>query len=575
MDVSGSLNNALQISGKLIDSYEKMDIPVQTYVLTILLPAFLFFLGTVIAAVFWNTLLAVRLLLPVLGALMLLGGVAYPKIAIDRRRIEMENRFHLMVTHMTILSTTNIDRMEVFRKLAKEEEYGELTTENRRVVQLVDIWNQSLDDALQRRAKEIPSDSVTDLFERLAYTLGAGQELQDFLYEEHDVIIENYKTVYEQSLENLDVLKDLYLSMVLSMTFALVFAVVLPILTSTNPTWTVSAVIVIYVFIQIGFYSVIKTVVPYDPLWYIEGGLQTKPQRRVLAATGISIIGFLILTVSLLGAAFNIPPFTLIPIESIPSQLYMAIPIIPLLIPAFEFRRQENAIIDRDDEFPSFIRALGTSESAKQATTSTVLKTLKNKDFGSLTPEIENLYARLNMRLKTTNSWRYFARDTQSYLIQKFSEMYLIGREMGGEPKKLGELIGKNMNEVNQLREQRRQVSVTLVGLMYGITAASTFAFFTGLEIATIMSGFELEVGNGQFNFGQLIHTESYNIPLLKFMLYMIIVFNALVSSITIRTADGGHYGNAFLHFVALVWIGSMTALGTEMIIEGLLDVDI
>ena len=576
MGAAGRTAQATRLAGSVLDAYDRMEMDSKRYVFVVLLPATVVFLGAVVLAIAWQTLFLVRLLLPVLGAVFLVAGVAYPKLAVDRRRIEMENRFHLMVTHMTVLSTTNIDRMEVFRKLANEEEYGELTVENRRIVQLVDTWNQSLDDALRRRAKEVPSDSLTDLYDRLAYTLGAGQEMSDFLFEEQSVIIENYSTIYEQSLENLDVMKDLYLSMVLSMTFALVFAVVLPILTGTNPTWTVAAVIAMFVFVQIGFFLVIRAIVPYDPLWYIESGYRTRSKQLLLGSSAAAVALFFVIVLSMLASTFGVPPFTaLVPMESIPKSLYLAIPTLPFLLPAIVFRRQENAIIDRDEEFPSFIRALGASESVKQSTTSMVLRTLRKKDFGALTGNLDDLYRRLNMRLDTESAWRYFAEDTSSYVIQKFSEMYLIGREMGGDPKKLGELISQNMNQIAQLRERRRQVTVTLIGLLYGISAASAFAFFTGLEIAVIMAGFDIDVGSGAVDFGQLLHTEMYNVPLLRYLLLLVLLFNAVISSLTIRTADGGHYGNALLHFVALIWVGCLTVVATESLIGALLDVNL
>jgi flagellar protein FlaJ len=576
MGVVGRTAQATELLGSILDAYDRMEMEPRTYFLAVLLPTSILFIATIAVAIVWQTLFFVRLLLPVLGLVFLGTGIAYPKLAVDRRRIEMENRFHLMVTHMTVLSTTNIDRMEVFRKLAHEDEYGELTVENNRIVQLVDTWNQRLDDALRRRAKEVPSDSLTDLYDRLAYTLGAGQEMSDFLFEEHDVIIENYRTIYQQSLENLDVMKDLYLSMVLSMTFALVFAIVLPILTGTNPTWTVSAVIAMFAFVQLGFFLVIRAVVPYDPLWYIEPGYRTRSKQLMLGSMTAAIVLFLLIVAAMLASTLGVPPFTmLVPMESIPTPLYLAIPTLPFLFPAFVFRREERAIIERDEEFPSFIRALGASESAKQSTTSTVLRTLRKKDFGALTDTIDDLYRRLNMRLDTQRAWRYFAEDTKSYIIQKFSEMYLIGREMGGDPKQLGELISENMNQIAQLREQRRQVTLTLVGLLYGISAASTFAFFTGLEISVIMAGFDINVGSDTVDFGQLLYTDMYNVPLLRYLLLLVLLFNAVISSLTIRTADGGHYGNALLHFVALIWVGCLTAVATESLISTLLDIDL
>ena len=141
MSVGQRSAQAADLLGSIINAYEEMEMPARRYVLAVLLPTSLLFLITVVAAVAVETLLLGRLLLPLFGLLILGAGVAYPRVALDRRRIEMENRFHLMVTHLTVLSTTNIDRMEVFRKLGQEEEYGELAKEIRRVVQLVDTWN--------------------------------------------------------------------------------------------------------------------------------------------------------------------------------------------------------------------------------------------------------------------------------------------------------------------------------------------------------------------------------------------------------------------------------------------------
>jgi flagellar protein FlaJ len=75
--------------------------------------------------------------------------------------------------------------------------------------------------------------------------------------------------------------------------------------------------------------------------------------------------------------------------------------------------------------------------------------------------------------------------------------------------------------------------------------------------------------------FAQLLHTDMYNVPLLRYLLLLVLLYNAVISSLTIRTADGGHYGNALLHFVALIWVGCMTAVATEILIGSLLDVEL
>jgi flagellar protein FlaJ len=556
----------------LVDSYGKMHIPLERYLFFILLPSGVFFAVSVVVAVLVDLPMMIRLPIPLLGFLAMGTAVIYPKILLSQRRQQLNDRFHLMVTHMTVLATTKIDRMEVFRTLAREEEYGELANEMHRIVELVDTWNQSLDDACRRRAKEVPSDAVSDFLDRLAYTLGAGQSLEDYLIGEQEQIIQNYSTVYEGTMDNLEVMKDLYLSMVLSMTFALVFAVVLPVLTGTDPTMTVSAVIVMYIFVQSGFYLAIRSMAPYDPLWFHPENYPSPAQARIDKATYVGLGLCAVLAFVSIGGMFGVSPLTLEHLfffmDDVPIPLHPVVPITPLLIPGIVVRQEEQRIKGRDDEFPSFIRALGATEGAKQSTTSKVLKSLRKKDFGPLTENLDHLYKRLNMRIEPEGAWRYFTADCRSYLIQTFSEMYLVGRSMGGSPKMLGELIAKNMSEVQQLRKQRQQATVQLVGLLYGITAASTFAFFIGLQVVNILSEMTLGLDTtSNFDAGSLIHTEVYNIPLIEFLLVVIIMFGAMLSALMVRTVDGGHKINTYIHFVLLAWIGAVISIMTKLLV--------
>ncbi len=580
MSMSTEASNAATNGGlvsELVESYRQLPMRTERYLLFYIFPAVVFFVATVVIAFQGLLPWLGAAMLPLLGILVLCSAVAYPKIERDQRRIGLENQFHLAVTHMTVMSVTNIDRMEVMRTIAQEEEYGEFAREMQRIVELVDGWNQSLDDAFRRRAKAVPSEPVSDFFERMAYTLNAGQELDDFLVQEQSVMLEQYETVYESSLGNLDVLKDIYLSMVLSMTFALVFAVVLPILTGTNPTLTVAIVLVIFVFVQIGFYVAIRSMVPYDPIWFLPSDITASSEFRLklsmVAGAGLSILILLAAGAQKLGIAPSLP---FISIGELPLALYFALPITPLLIPGIMFHIEEGRIKRRDKEFPSFIRALGSVESAKQSTTLEVLSTLRRKDFGPLTEDINNLYKRLNMRINSELAWRYFAVDANSYLIQKFSEMYLVARKMGGQPRQLGDLIGRNMNVVNQLRERRRQSTITLIGILYGITAASTFAFFIALEIVKLLAGIDVSTSGPQGSgmaFDEFIHTGAYNIDVIELLLYGVLLFNALISSVLIRTTDGGHQANAYLHFVTLVWLSSLTAIITTRLVGSFLNV--
>ena len=77
----------------------------------------------------------------------------------------------------------------------------------------------------------------------------------------------------------------------------------------------------------------------------------------------------------------------------------------------------------------------------------------------------------------------------------------------------------------------------------------------------------------GDFDVGTLLSTDLYNIPLVQFLLIVIVLFNALLSSLMIRTVDGGHKVNALVHFVVLAWISSVIAVLTRWLVGLFLNV--
>ncbi|MCT9095203.1 archaellar assembly protein FlaJ [Haloarchaeobius sp. HME9146] len=552
------------------EAYRRMEMPVRTYLLIIVLPSFVFAVGTIAITVALSLSLTVGGPLVLLGLFSVVAALLYPKAVQDRQRKQIRQRFHLFLTHITVLSMTNINRVEIFRTLAEEDEYQALAEEMGYLVALVDTWNQSLDDACRMRARQVNSPLLSDFLERLAYTIGGGQQISEFLIDEQESIIQQFVIRYEADLNKLDVMKELYLSMMLSTAFVLVFAIVLPVLVGVNPTLAVGAVIGMFVIVQAGFVYAIHTISPYDPVWYIQETAGDYPLKRALPAMvvggGLSIVSFAVVGGILLGY---------LPIESdiLPLPIMAAIPVTPLLIPGWLVRREEKKVQDRDSEFPSFIRALGAVESVKQTSTGNVLETLRKKDFGSLTKNIDNLYKRLNIRIDSTRSWALFAAETGSYLIQKFGDMYVEGRRMGGDPKMLGQVISRNLGEVLKVREQRQQATTTLIGVLYGLTAASVFSFFVGLEVVELLMQITEDMNLSASQMSFLLSTKQYDVQMIEFLLILTIVLNAVLSSIMIRVTDRGHMLSGYVHFVALTWTGALTAELTRYVVDALISV--
>ena len=553
-------------------AYANMEMGASRYLLLIIAPAFVFFLGTGVAVVVLGLSLMIGLPVVLLGLLAMVVAIIYPKLAQDRKRKQVRQRFHLFLTHITVLSMTNINRVEIFRTLAEEDEYDALAEEMGHLVAMVDTWNQSLDDACRLRAKQTTSPLLTDFLERLAYTVGGGQQISEFLMDEQDTIIQQFVTRYEADLAKLDVMKELYMSMMLSVAFILVFAIVLPILIGTSPTLLIGGTVVMFSIVQAAFVYAIHVVSPYDPVWYIEETEGTGPLTRIPRALAIGIGSSVVLAIVMGLALFGIVPGIA---ARVPLPIMAAIPVTPLLLPGWRMRQEEQKVKVRDGEFPSFIRALGAVESVKQTSTGSVLESLRRKDFGALTDNIDALYKRLNMRIDDIRSWRLFAAETGSYLIQKFGDMYVVGRQMGGDPQVLGQVISENQNEVLKVREKRQQATMTLIGVLYGITAAAVFSFFVGLEVVEIMMQItnEMNLQEQSSMAGNLLNTEQYDIRTIEYLLILTIVINAALSAVMIRITDRGHIISALVHFVFMTWLGAVIAVVTQYVVTAVISV--
>ncbi|WP_332897791.1 archaellar assembly protein FlaJ [Haladaptatus sp. CMSO5] len=554
----------------MLDAYRGMGIGLAQYAWGVLLPTFVFAVGSVVGLAYLPVPLEIGLPIAGLGVFSFTIAVAYPKVVQDRQKKEVRERYHLFVTHITVLSMTNIDRVEIFRTLADEDEYKSLAVEMGHLVALVDTFNQSLEDACRIRAKKVASPLLSNFFERLAYTVGAGQAMDEFLINEQDSIIQQFVTRYESDLTKIDVLKELYLSLMLSSTFILVFAIVIPLLIGINPAFAVGGVAALFVVVQTGFVFTLHTVSPYDPIWFRSDSEGHPLDMRFRIALAVGAIGSLVaigVTYAILTGRTPYAP------DVLPLPIFMALPFTPLLIPGLAIRAEENRIKERDEEFPRFIRALGAVESVKQTSTANVLATLRKKDFGSLTASIDALYKRLSMRIDDTRSWRLFAAENGSYLIQKFGDMYVLGRSMGGDPNQLGQVISRNLSEVAKLRDKRGQATSTFIGVVYGLTASSAFAFFVGIEVVELLIQISESMNLDSSMMSFLLNSEVYNLPLIEYLLLLVLLLNCLLSAVMIRVIDRGHLMNSYVHFVMLSWVAAVTGVLTREAVGALITI--
>ena len=148
-----------------------------------------------------------------LTAMSALAAVAFPLLEVQRSATLIEEEMHMFITRMGILSIGEVGAQSIFDILKQMRDYGELASEVKRIETLVDKWHTSLPEAARIVAHQSPSPLWSDFLDRMAFSIEAGQPIDEFMRSEQETIAEQYNTLYDTRLESVDTLKEIYVSL--------------------------------------------------------------------------------------------------------------------------------------------------------------------------------------------------------------------------------------------------------------------------------------------------------------------------------------------------------------------------
>ena len=528
-----------------------------------------------------------------LTSMALVAAVAYPVLEVQRSATLIEAEMHMFITRMGILSIGEVGAQSIFDILKQMRDYGELASEVQRIETLVDKWHTSLPEAARIVAHQSPSPLWSDFLDRMAFSIEAGQPIDEFMRSEQETIAEQYNTLYDTRLESVDTLKEIYVSLVTAGLFGLVIAGIHLVLfevggESDTPIEIASRLrflllaSLMFMFIQIGAVFAFRATIPKDQT-FARDQMDTPFRinfRRSLLLSGAITAGLLILAA-----------FTLIWIwDTITSQwdkyglLFIAIPFSPLLVPAFLVRREERQIQRRDETYPDFIRALGGTAQARSAEPSATIKALRGIDFGMLDNSIDRLEKRLATRIDSDRAWDYFTADTNSAVISRYTRIYIEGSQSSGKPAETAEMVSRSVGNLLSLRNRRSLSANTMWGVALGLLISSVASLNVttaivlqlGDAIAGVATGLVgTDVGAlSEFGGGIALPVMSDassvddNIRMFKIIISLLIIMQVVaVSSIATRLR-GGTRTSAIGQMIQLTWIAGLASLITAVLLE-------
>jgi flagellar protein FlaJ len=530
------------------------------------------------------------LLLPLMAAI---AAIAFPIMEVQRSATLIEREMHMFITRMGILSLGEVGASSIFDILKQMSDYGELASEVQRIETLVDKWHTSLPEASRIVAQQSPSPLWADFLDRMAFSIEAGQPIDAFMRSEQETVSEQYSTLYDTRLESVDIMKEIYVSLVSAGLFGLVIAGIHLVLfevggTNDSPIEVASRLrflllaSLLFMFVQIGAVFAFRATIPKDNTFArdeLETPFRLNFTRTLLMAASITLLLLLITTASVIyawdGVSQEWDKYGL---------LLIALPLSPMLIPAFLVRREESHILRRDETYPDFIRALGGTAQARSAEPSATIKALRGIDFGVLDLSIDRLEKRLSTRIDSDRAWDYFNADTNSAVISRYTRIYIEGSQSSGKPAATADLVSRSVGNLLSLRNRRALSADTMAGVSLGLLIASvtslnvTIAIVLklGEAIAGVATGFtETDVGAlSDFGAGVALpvmedaSSVEGNIKMFKIIVSILILGQIAAVSIIATRLRGGGTVSALGQIIKLIWVAGITSFITAIMLD-------
>jgi flagellar protein FlaJ len=546
---------------KFIRLYKAMDMPVTRYFTRYALP--LIILGIVLTAMLVVLVpeLAMdrifRYLFFAIPVMTSVVAILIPLLMGERKKMQIERNIHLFLIRMSVLATSKLPRKKMLEILSQVKEYEALSDEVEKIYKLMEYWNMGMADAARTVARRTPSLLLADFLDRLAHSSDAGEDMEEFLTKEREVSMSTYLNKYDTSLKDIDLLLEIFVAVLISLMFILVFIALLPVFIDTSITLLLPAIALCFIAIEGFVLYLVKSFLPSDPVWHNmkEKNEVDKTLKTILPATYAACIALV---------AFSV-------LAGLPVTAILALGVTPLLYPGFLIRREEKRVRARDENYDSFIRAVGGYAATAGAAVTDGIGRLSKHDFGELTDSVSTLYRRLLTRIDQIRAWNMFAADSGSNLISKFTEMYVVGLAVGGKVDQVIEIISTNFVKLMNVRRKRYQAADNMLGTMYGMSIGITFTLFSALSLMELLNQMNAQFALSQTAISMPIALQSFDLSLAEGVFMFIVMVHSLISANIVTFAGGGHKHSFYINFAMITWISTVTAIVTQLLLKTVL----
>ena len=235
--------------------------------------------------------------------------------------------------------------------------------------------------------------------------------------------------------------------------------------------------------------------------------------------------------------------------------------LVSLLPFMLSFLSKQSKYKEKEEKFLEFTRDL--VENVRSGTPiSKGIMNLSNRNYGSLTRHIGKLANQLSIGITLTDAFGTFARDTKSEVISRAVDLISEAERAGGKIDTILGSVSSSVNQIEQLRKERKAAISNLVTQGYLI-------FFIFIIIMLVLE-FKIlplvsDLGGGE---GLSISTSSVDSDKLSTPLFVMILVQSFFAGLVIGKISEGSIKNGFKHSFILLAVTLLITTGARALFK-------
>lgn len=475
----------------------------------------------------------------------------YPFIEMFKQKKSIHDNLHFFITYAGTIATMDVTRDVLFKRISEKEIFGDISRIFGKIYYFSKKWNLGYAASCRKVADQVPSPIFADFLDRLAVVMDFGQDLQRFFAQEQEEILNDFSTEYKKSIENIEVFKEVFVAMTVSVAFLVGIGLLAPLLMEI-PVDN----IVLYAVIGIFFLDLIMVVGITNALPKDKLVIRAKNKNPHLRKTRLTF--FITLGISII--------IFLATLSAMPLIVSFAVASLPMLIPGLMAVNLEKEIIKKDEQFPVFARTLGASIDVGNRGVISALYSTQVHYFGSLDTLSHSLYRRLRVGSDKMLSWKLFAEESGSDLMNNFTPIYIESIYLGGNAQEIGEIVSKNTAKLISLRKLRIQAAGSLRSVLYGALIGIVGTIFISAKISETLVGVFTSLPNVDGSVVDVAGTilpslVSVNFDTVYVYIAILVFIHSVASAIVMKYIDGGTLYASVIDMVNMLVIGAILSL--------------